>query len=190
MTAAVILGTFLASVFLYRSTEWDGYLFGLSFYVLTFLAGMLTASAFASLSRDKRCIYGIGVLWLNFLAMTLVGEDPHLVVTGGIHIATAAWFIRYGVTRWEWTVGGLFLVMVLVALLGAAGGVPDAEERVASGFIVFSVPDLTTLLAEIAMSVLGFAAGDAGKGFRVRLRVPVPWARAAAEGPALRAKSG
>lgn len=180
MTAAVILGTFLASVFLYRSTEWDGYLFGLSFYVLTFLAGMLTASAFAVLSRDRRCIYGIAVLWLNFLAMTLVGEDPHLVVTGGIHILTAAYFVRYGVTRWEWTVGGLFLAMVLVALLGAAGGVPDAEERVASGFIAFSVPDIITALGEIAIAVLGLGAGDSGKRVRTRVLVRVPWARAAA----------
>lgn len=180
MTAAVILGTFLASVFLYKDAEWDGYLFGLSFYVLTFLAGMLTATGFAALSRDRRCILGIGVLWANFLAIHFVGDDPHLVVTGGIHILTAAWFIRYGVTRWEWTVGGLFLAMVLVALLGAAGGVPDAEERVASGFIVFSVPDIITALGEIAIAVLGLGAGDSGRRVRVRLRVPVPWARAAA----------
>lgn len=180
MTAAVILGTFLASVFLYRSTEWDGYLFGLSFYVWTFVAGMLAATAFAALSRDRRCILGIAVLWLNFLAIHFVGDDPALVVTGGIHILTAAWFVRYGVTRWEWTVGGLFLVMVLVALLGAAGGVPDAKERVASGFIVFSVPDIITALGEIAIAVLGLGAGDSGRRVRVRLLVPVPWARAAA----------
>ncbi len=180
MTALVILGTFLVSIAVYAKAEWDGYLFGLSFYVLTFLAGMLTATAFAARSGDRRCIYGIAVLWLNFLAMTLVGEDPHLVVTGGIHIATAAYFIRYGVTRWEWTVGGLFLAMVLVALLGSAGGVPDAEERVASGFIVFSVPDIITALVEIAIAVLGLGAGDCGRRVRTRVLVRVPWAGAAA----------
>lgn len=180
MTAAVILGTFLTSVVLYRWTPWDGYLFGLSFYVWTFVAGLLTASAFAALSRDSRCIRGIGVLWLNFLAIHFVGEDPALVITGGIHILTAAYFVRYGVTRWEWTVGGLFLAMVLVALLGAVGSVPDAEERVASGFIAFSVPDIITALGEIAIAVLGLGAGDSGRRVRTRVQARVPWARAAA----------
>lgn len=180
MTAAVILGTFLASVFLYKDAEWDGYLFGLSFYVLTFLAGLFAASAFAALSKDRRCIYGIGVLWLNFLAMTLVGEDPHLLIEGGIHVLTAGYFIRRGVTRWEWTVGGLFLASAAIALFGALGGVPDAEERVASGFIVFSVPDIITALGEIAIAVLGLGAGDSGRRVRTRAQVRVPWARAAA----------
>lgn len=180
MTALVILATFLASMAAYSWTEWDGYLFGLSFYVWTFVAGLLTASAFAALSRDSRCILGIGVLWLNFLAMMLVGEDPALVITGGIHILTAAYFVRYGVTRWEWTVGGLFLVMVLVALFGAVESVPDAEERVASGFIVFSVPDIITALGEIAIAVLGLGAGDSGRRVRTGVQARVPWARAAA----------
>lgn len=180
MTAAVILGTFLASVFLYKDAGWNGYLFGLSFYVWTFVAGLLTASAFAALSRDKRCILGIGVLWLNFLAMMLVGDDPYLLIAGGIHVFTASYFIRRGVTRWEWTVGGLFLVAAAVALFGALGAVPDAEERVASGFIVFSVPDIITALGEIAIAVLGLGAGDSGRRVRTRVLVRVPWALAKA----------
>ena len=176
MTAGVVLAVFLASVFLYRSTEWDGYLFGLSFYVLTFLAGLLTATAFAALSKDRRCIYGIAVLWLNFIGNHFAGDDPDLVISGMLNVATAAYFILYGITRWEWVIGGLYLASVLLAFLSFVGVIPGAEERVAVGFIAFSLPDLVTIISEIALAVLGLGAGDSGRRVRVRLRVPVPWA--------------
>lgn len=177
MTAAVSLVSFLALIALYRFSAWDGYLLGASFYVLAFLASLLTASIFAARSKDRRCVYGVGVLWLAFIGshVALEAGDPNLVAAGIIAAAAAAWFILYGVTRWEWTVGALFLASGVVALLGELGAIPTADERIASGFIVFSHPDIAAIIGHIANAVLGLGAGDTGRRVRTRLRVPVPW---------------
>ena len=190
MTAAAILFTFLASVILYRWTAWDGYLFGLSLYVLTFLAGLLTASTFALRTelisnsykfRDNRAVLGILVLWLNFIGSHIASNigDPNLWIAGTLDVLTAAYFVLYGITRWEWVIGGIYCVSALLGLLSFVGIVPGSEERIASGFIVFSYPDLANAAGMIAVAVLGLGAGDTGRRVRLTLRAPVPWARAA-----------
>lgn len=187
MTAAVILGTFLASMALYINTPWDGYLmpslFGdwLSFYVLVFLAGLISASAFAVLSRDRRCIEGMAVLWLNFIASHVAWYigDPNLYFAGVIDLLTLAYFAARASTRWEVVVGFLFLASFgISALSGWIGVIPGPEERVAA-FVSFSMPDLTSLCGLMASAVLGFASGDTGRRVRTAVRAPMGWARAA-----------
>lgn len=180
MTAAVILVSFILSMAAYQWTAWNGYLLGISFYVLVFLAGLLSASAFAILSKDRRCISAMAVLWLNFIGSHIAWAvgDPNLYIAGTIDVLTAAYFVLVGITRWEWVIGGLYLASVLTGFLSFIGVIPGAEEREAVGFIAFSFPDIAAILGEIALAVLGVATGDSGKRIRLRVLVPVPWARA------------
>jgi len=180
LTAAVILISFLASVFLYGIKAWDGYLFGITFYVAVFVAGLVTASIFAALSKDRRCIYGVGVLWLNFIGSHVAWSvgDPNLYIAGVLDVLTAAYFVLYGEKRWEWTIGGLYLVSVVLGFLSFVGVVPGADERVATGFIAFSYSDLASIIGHLASAVLGLGAGDSGLRLRAKARVPVRWARA------------
>jgi hypothetical protein len=165
VTAAVILISFLASMALYRFTAWDGYLYifgvGITFYVAVFVAGLFAASIFAARSRDRRCILGVIVLWLNFIGSHVAWSvgDPNLYAAGVLDVLTAAYFVLYGQTRWEWTIGGLYLVSVVLGFLSFVGVVPGADERVAAGFIAFSYPDIAAILGEIAVAVLGLGAG-------------------------------
>lgn len=177
MTALVILISFLASMALYRFTAWDGYLFGITFYVAVFAAGLISASAFAALSRDPRCLRAAAVLWLNFIGSHIawgVG-DPNLYIMGTLDVLTLAYFALFGVTRWEWATGFLFFASMSLGFLSFVGVVPGAEDRVASGFIAFSYPDLASILGNVASAVLGLAGGDWGVRIRTRARVPVRW---------------
>jgi len=181
MTAAVILISFLASMVAYQLTAWDGYLYifgvGVTFYVAVFIAGLVTASIFAALSRDKRCILGITVLWINFAGSHIAWAigDPHLYIAGSLDVATALYFALYGQTRWEWTVAGLYAFSALLGFLSFVGVVPGADERVAAGFIGFSYPDIAAILGELAVAVLGLGAGDSGLRLRAKAQVTVRW---------------
>lgn len=177
MTAAVILFSFLASTGAYQLTAWDGYIFGVTFYVAVFAAGLISASVFAGLSRDRRCLRAACVLWLNFIGSHIawgVG-DPNLYIMGTLDVLTLAYFALFGVTRWEWAIGFIYFGSMAIGFLSFIGVIPGAEDRVASGFIVFSYPDLAAIAGEIALGVLGLAAGDWGLRARAKARVPVRW---------------
>jgi hypothetical protein len=180
MTAAVILISFLASMALYRFTAWDGYLFGITFYVAVFVAGLVTASIFAALSTDRRCILGGIVLWGNFIGSHVAWSvgDPNLYIAGVLDVLTAAYFAVRGQTRWEWTIAGLFAFSALLGFLTDGNVIPAPDERVATGFIAFSYSDLASIIGHLASAVLGLGAGDSGLRLRAKARVPVRWARA------------
>lgn len=178
MTAAAILLTFLASIILYRFTPWDGYLFGASFYVLTTVAGLLAASVFAVLSRNRQSLIGIGVLWVHFLLTRLAWSvgDEHYVLAQLVNFSTAAYFVLIGSTRWEWTIGGIFLVSVGAGALGMFNMLPADI----GGYLSLTFPMIAGLCSDLAAAVLGLGAGDSGKRVRVVLRVRPRLARAAA----------
>jgi hypothetical protein len=177
MTAAVILISFLASVALYITTAWDGYLFGITFYVAVFFLGLASATIFAALSRDRRCILAAVVLWLNFIGSHIAWAigDPNLYAMGVMDVLTLAYFAWFGRERWELVIGFLYFASLSLGFLSFIGVIPGAEDRIASGFIVFSYPDLSSLLGHVANAVLGLAAGDWGLRIRTRARVPVRW---------------
>jgi hypothetical protein len=173
VTAAVILISFLASMILYRFTSWDGYLFGMSFYVLTALSGLLCASVFAALSRDRRCIAGVGVLWLNFIASHVLWNagDNHYVGAQVLDFLTAAYFVIVGTTRWEWTVGGIYIASVGAGFAGMMGWLPPLT----GGFISLTFPYLSAFLGELASAILGLGAGDSGRRVRLAFRARPRW---------------
>lgn len=184
MTAAVILLTFLASMILYRFTEWDGYLFGLSFYVLTALSGMVCATGFAlrgQLVRNRykfaagngRSIIGVGVLWLNFLASHVLWSvgDEHYIGAQVLDFATALYFVLAGQTRWEWTIGGIFLASVAAGFAGMMGWLPPLT----GGFLSLTFPFIAGFCGDLAAAVLGLGAGDSGLRLRAKARVTVRW---------------
>lgn len=184
MTAAVILISFVVSMLVYSGTSWDGYLFGMSFYVLTALSGLVCASVFATVGywkaldgNGRRCISGVGILWLNFIASHVLWNvgDEHYVGAQVLDFLTAAYFVLIGQTRWEWTVGGIFIASVFAGAFGMMGWLPNDT----GGFISLTFPMIAGLLGNFASAVLGLGAGDSGKRIRVAFRMPVPWARAA-----------
>lgn len=173
MTAAAILLTFLASMVLYRFTEWDGYLFGLSFYVLTALSGMVCASIFAALSMDRRSVLGMGVLWLNFLASHVLWSvgDEHYIGAQVLDFATALYFVLAGQTRWEWTIGGIFLASVAAGFAGMMGWLPPLT----GGFLSLTFPFIAGFCGDLAAAVLGLGAGDSGRRVRIAFRARPRW---------------
>lgn len=193
MTALLILAAILIGALVHQFTDWNGYLFQslfgdwLTVYVAAFLVGLIAASFFALRSRDRRCIAAAGVLWLNFIGSHLAWAmgDPELYIAGFLDVLTAAYFVLWGQSRWEWVIGGLFLLSVAASFLAFVGVVPGPEER-AGGFIAFSMPDIAAILGHLANAVLGLGSGDAGRRVRARAIIPVPWARMRPMGALLR----
>lgn len=206
MTALVIIFSVLFGALYHAVTGNVIEIAGLRIYVIAYVFGLGTASVFAfraSFSSvqidghpdDKannkggnyfyrhRCFLGALVLILNFFLTHLAWQTSDPVLWHSIaDLATAAWFVLGGRTRWELILGFLFLASVFVGFLTALGAIPDASER-APGFIALSHPDLVAWLGNIANALLGFASNDTGKwlrSWRGQLAIPISVGRATA----------
>ena len=166
MTLLVILAAMLFGWY-WTSTEFTASLSGdLTVYVLAFGLGLLTASAFALLSRKPRNIIGAGVLILNFLGSHFSWANPDPIVNQMVlDTITAMWFVFTGVERWQFGIAGIYALSVLVGLLTLMGVVPGYLER-PPVFLAFSYPDLASLCGHVASITLGLASGDWGKRVR------------------------
>ncbi len=172
----------------YQLTAWDGHLFGITFYVAVFAAGLISATFFAFRAErmtigfseghsGTRCIRAAAVLWLNFIGSHIAWHvgDPNLYIMGTLDVLTLAYFAVFGRERWELVLGFLFFASMSLGLLSFIGVIPGADDRVASGFIVFSYSDLASILGNVASAVLGLAAGDWGLRVRAKARQTVRW---------------
>lgn len=149
-------------------------------YVAASTATLAAACVAAIISQNTRCIYGALVLVVNFTLSHYAWQTADPVLIGAANdLLAAAWFIVFGATRWELTVGGMFLLSVAAGVLTHLGLIPSPEDR-APLFIAWSYPDIVALLAHAANVTLGLGAGDAGRLVRVPLRVrsvahPLGW---------------
>lgn len=166
MTALVFVAA-LALAYLHYVTRGVFVADGYTIYVAAFVLVLATACFAAFVSDDRRARYAAVALILNFAGSHYAWQSPDPILAAGVlDLATAAFLILSGVTRWELTIGGIYLVSLLVGGLTIVGVVPDAAARGAV-FIDVSHPDALALLGHGASITLGLGAGDAGRVVRM-----------------------
>lgn len=175
MTAAVFIAAMAAAYIHLQAVGW--YVWpGYTIYVVAFAVVLAVAVLWALLSKSWRCFAGAGVLTLNLAATHWGWANGDVLVNQAIiDLATAAYFILAGGTRWEWAIGAVYLVSVGTAGAAYFDVIPGLGER-PPVFLAFNYADLTSLCGHFASIILGLGAGDWGKRVRTRARVQAPWA--------------
>ncbi len=146
---------------------WDG----LTIYVAAFIIVLATACVGAVISRETRCILAALALIANFAASHYAWQSSNPILFCALKdVLTAGWFILIGVTRWEYAIGGAFLLSFLAGVLTQLGVIPDAGHR-PDVYIAWNHADLTSILGHLASIALGIGAGDAGLVARDAIRI-------------------
>lgn len=133
---------------------------GVTIYVCLFIATLTAASAEALLTREWRLMVAAGLLIVNFAWSHYAWSAASPFASASFDVLTAAWFVLFGIARWEFGIGAMFLVSALSGVLQGLGLLPA---RPAGAFLAFSYPDITSLCGHAANIILGAGAGDAGR---------------------------
>lgn len=180
MTLLVIIGALVWGG-MFAASHGTSYVYGpVTVYVVAFALGLAAATVAALVSMRGRNIAAAGVLILSLIGSHIAWITPTPVLMQAVvWIATAAYFILAGRERWEFAIGAACLAGLACAALTAMGAIPGPMDR-PPVYLAFNFADLSSLIGHVASVLLGLGSGDWGKRVRLALRVPVPWARAAA----------
>jgi hypothetical protein len=135
-------------------------------YPVMFTATLATATVAAIVSHEARTIAAAVVLIASFAAHFWAWETSDPVLTlAAFNVAVAAYFIVFGVHRWEFAIGALYLASFVVGLATVSGLIPNAGQR-SDVYVDWSHPDLLAVIGHLANVTLGAGAGDGGKRIR------------------------